>query len=90
MGFPASLIGHIATVVVVWPTTNRGHNTHAWAETEVLEWHLTLSEIRSLRRWTDLWHPDRHDFLVGANITPCPTTLRSSGHFKRLRDHLEP
>lgn len=81
--------GRIATVVVVWPTTARGHVTRAWDDTQVLEWHLTLAEIRALRRWTDLWPPDRHDFLVGANITPCPTTLRSTEHFERLRDHAD-
>lgn len=79
------LDGRALTVVVVWPTDARGRLDRDRIEhAVVMEWLMSPQELQDLQRWADAWPVERHDFMVGPGVTPCPTTLRRSELWTKL------
>lgn len=79
-----------ATVIVTWPTSPIGRIDPArLRDARVREWHLTRSELNDLRRWTELWPVDRHDFLVDARLAPCTGSLRAHPAFDGQQQRIE-
>jgi hypothetical protein len=84
------LDGRALTVVVVWPTDARGRLDRDRLEhAVVMEWLMSPRGLLDLQRWADAWPVERHDFMVGSGVGPCPTTLRRSELWTKLEWQVE-
>jgi len=55
----------------------------------VMEWLMSPRELRDLQRWAEAWPVERHDFMVGSGVAPCPITLRGSELWTELEWQVE-